>query len=41
MLLFGPFDEKPLIANGLDIDNVVMGGLLPSDGISSPFTDGG
>ena len=30
MLLFGPFDERTLIANGLDVDNVVMGGLLPS-----------
>ena len=30
MLLFGPFDNKNLIANGLDVNNVVMGGLLPS-----------
>jgi glycosyltransferase involved in cell wall biosynthesis len=30
MLLFGPFDNKALIANGLDANNVVIGGLLPS-----------
>lgn len=29
MLLFGPYDDKSLIANGLNVNNVVIGGLLP------------
>ena len=30
MLVFGPFDNKSLIANGLNATNVVVGGLLSS-----------